>query len=458
MAADRTELEAALPAWLPGERWFGDKARPIAGCRVIASYSLDGDADLHIVRVEFADGSPADYVVPTVDGSFSAATTSAAFLTDLGHVVSGSREWGSSISRRELSRDPADLGLLPATALDVEQSNTTIRYGDQWAVKLSRRLSYGPSPELDLSAVMNRWTGDRCAPRVAVALDIRTDAGAAPLAIQAEFIVNLGDGWAFVLDALRAEASSAPPSFHGCASIREVEAVADLTADMHAALSLDPWTANVAPERITEQVVRGWQAAVGESLQSGLDLLDAARPTLGGQSGRLADLVSATTPTLHTHLENFRSLVGSQRIRVHGDYHLGQVLRTKQGRYVAIDFDGEPQRSLDERRAKYSPLRDVAGMLGSFAYAVGTVQSELDDVLADGWLRAWERAARTAYVSRYVGRSATNGRDLVPPDPERIRQALAALEFEKAVYMIHYELNNRPDWVWIPLSQLVKMG
>ena len=458
MAADRTELETSLPAWLPGQRWFGDKTRPITGCRVIASYSLDGDADLHIVRVEFTEGSPADYVIPTVDGSFAGATTSAIFLADLGHVVSGSREWGNSITRQELSNDRDDLGLLTATALEVEQSNTTIRYGDRWAVKMSRRLSYGPSPELELSAVMNRWTGERCAPRVAVALHIRTDAGVAPLAIQAEFVVNLGDGWAFVLDALRTEASSSPPSLDGCASIREVEAVADLTADMHAALSLDPWTRNVAPERITEEAVRGWQAAVGESLRSGLTLLDAARPTLGGRSARLADLVSATTPTLHHNLENVRALVGSQRIRVHGDYHLGQVLRTKQGRYVAIDFDGEPQRSLDERRAKYSPLRDVAGMMGSFSYAVGTVQSELDDVLADGWLRAWERAARTAYVSRYVGRAASNGSDLLPRDPERIRQALAALEFEKAVYMIHYELNNRPAWVWIPLSQLVTMG
>jgi len=96
--------------------------------------------------------------------------------------------------------------------------------------------------------------------------------------------------------------------------------------------------------------------------------------------------------------------------------------------------------------------------LGSFSYAVGTVQSEFDDVSSDAWLRAWERAARTAYVTRYVARASANGSDLLPHDPERIRQALAALEFEKAVYMIHYELNNRPDWVWIPLSQLVKMG
>ena len=413
---------------------------------------------MHVVRVEFLDGAPADYVTPIVDGSYEGAAGSPAFLAELARLVCGETSWSDAITRIELRESRAKLSALRGQTLDVEQSNTSIRYGDDWVVKLSRRLSYGPSPELELSTVMNRWEGPRCAPRIAASLELRTDVGVAPLAAQAEFIANQGDGWSYLLGLLRAESASGERPDDAASSMREVEAIAELTADMHGALSLDPWHAHVAPERITPEIAAGWEARLTSSLEHGLGLLRDARSMLLGRSGALAELVVGASPVIRAHTDGFRALVGSTRIRVHGDYHLGQVLRTHQGRYVAIDFDGEPQRSLKERRAKFSPLRDVAGMLGSFSYAIGTVQAEQGGSAKDAWFPMWERTARRVFVAAYVGRLTTNGSTLLPADLEQVRQSLAALELEKAVYMIHYELNNRPDWVWIPLSQLVKMS
>ena len=458
MPIDADAIEAWLPGWLPEQRWFGDKSRPISDTRLLFFRRVDDNIAVCVVRITFVDGHAADYVVPTKLRPLSDASGQPQFLAWLASLTSGETAWPGVITRHALSSMPVALGDLPATPLGVEQSNTTIRYGAEWAVKLIRRLSYGPSPEVELAPLLNRWSGQRCAPRAIVALDIQTDTGVATFALQAEFVENQGDGWSIMLDALRDEHAAGATADQREISIREVGAIAELTADLHSALSLDPWTTDLAPERIDRETTLAWQHAIPRALEDALTLLDASRPALSGRSRLLADLVSTNTPTIREHVKGFQALVGSQRMRVHGDYHLGQTLRTAEGRYVAIDFDGEPQRSLAERRAKYSPLRDVAGMLGSLAYAAGSIREELEDRADDAAFAAWLSRARAVFVDRYRQRLADNGTSLLPREPEAIRQALAALELEKAIYEVVYELNNRPGWVWIPLSQLVRMA
>lgn len=458
MESDPQAIETWLSDWLPRQRWFADKARPAASCRVILTEEIDSSTRINVVRVHFSDQDAADYVVPTSPPPFSDATASPSFLSWLGRIASDSGELPGFVSRRKLIDESIDLTLLPAKPLEVEQSNTSIRYGTDWVVKLNRRLPYGPSPELELATLLNTWPGPRCAPRIAAALSIVTDAGVASLAVQAEFVPNLGDAWTVVLNELRAEAETASPSFHEVRSIGEVRAVAELTANMQSALAGDPWTSELAPERISREMAQSWQQAAGDSLISALALLEASRPGLSERSRYLADLVATSTPTIQEHMAGFHALVGSLRMRIHGDYHLGQVLRTSAGRYVAIDFDGEPQRSLEERRAKYSPLRDVAGMMRSLAYAAGTIQAEAYGAIDSAWLPAWERAARSAFLTIYLEVLKANNSQIVPGKPEQVRRALGALELEKAIYEVVYELNNRPDWVWIPLSQLVRTG
>jgi maltose alpha-D-glucosyltransferase/alpha-amylase len=150
-------------------------------------------------------------------------------------------------------------------------------------------------------------------------------------------------------------------------------------------------------------------------------------------------------------------------IRIHGDYHLGQVLRAASGDFMIIDFEGEPSKSLAERREKASPLRDVAGMLRSLAYAAATLATSVERTIdaPTRELRAarWERDVRQAFLAGYLGeRDALQDRpELFPDDDQHVRQLVALFETEKAFYELAYELNNRPSWVWIPMRGIAKL-
>ena len=151
--------------------------------------------------------------------------------------------------------------------------------------------------------------------------------------------------------------------------------------------------------------------------------------------------------------------VGGRVIRTHGDYHLGQVLKTRDG-FVIIDFEGEPARPLAERRAKLSPLRDVAGMLRSLDYAAHAVafrRPEADRARALAALTAWEKLAREAFLDGYRRAVAGSAAPLVPESESDFRRACAAFELEKAGYELRYELDNRPDWVAIPLAGITRI-
>jgi trehalose synthase-fused probable maltokinase len=155
---------------------------------------------------------------------------------------------------------------------------------------------------------------------------------------------------------------------------------------------------------------------------------------------------------------------GGFMIRHHGDYHLGQVLRSSSGQFIIIDFEGEPARPLPERRQRHSALRDVAGMLRSFSYAAATLASSaggsIDSRTREIRAGRWERACRVAFVDGYLGAASTHEEDetgLLPEAPENVRLMIDLFEMEKVFYELAYELNNRPDWVWIPLRGIAQL-
>ncbi len=153
----------------------------------------------------------------------------------------------------------------------------------------------------------------------------------------------------------------------------------------------------------------------------------------------------------------FDLLAGTSKTRVHGDYHLGQVLVTKDGRLLVVDFEGEPQRPAIEREAKYSPLKDVAAMLRSLNYATGMVASTLDvQTMAASrrWLDRWERDARDRFLLAYRTAIATSAVPIAPQDDDSFAKVISALETDKAFYEVRYELSSRPDWAWLPLDSL----
>jgi trehalose synthase-fused probable maltokinase len=254
----------------------------------------------------------------------------------------------------------------------------------------------------------------------------------ATLGILQEYLPDGRDGWELALDELAAE----PEAF--LARVREL---GEVTGEMHTALGSDSTDPDFAPEEPSTESLHLLTATVDEEIERVfLDLPDI--PAIEPIAGRGEDV-----------REQLRALSGigvaGRVIRSHGDYHLGQTLRTERG-WVILDFEGEPARSLRERRRKRSPLRDVAGMLRSFAYAASAAAILRDTPAPEGW----EERARIEFLAGYLD---SVDPALLPPGQEAINRLIALFELEKAVYELAYELNNRPDWVRIPVAGLVRL-
>jgi maltose alpha-D-glucosyltransferase/alpha-amylase len=154
---------------------------------------------------------------------------------------------------------------------------------------------------------------------------------------------------------------------------------------------------------------------------------------------------------------NFRLLLDCSKTRIHGDYHLGQTLRTSDGQWIILDFEGEPARTIEERRAKSSPLRDVAGMLRSFNYARGITARDIGQEQSSDLAR-WESETREAFLDGYFGVARPGLARFLPKATDDAQQALRAWELQKALYEVLYELDNRPSWAWLPLTATLKLA
>jgi trehalose synthase-fused probable maltokinase len=287
-----------------------------------------------------------------------------------------------------------------------------------------RLVQPGSNPEVEMNAFLTD-IGFRAAPALAGSATYLLDGEPHSAAMLQQFVSSTGDAWGWVLDRLAAEPDGPADAIRGIAQI------GSLTAGMHAALASHPEAAGFPVRVATQAELAGWRAAAELQLGAALNVMDAAMlPRLSG----LAPHITAGFAAIED--------AGQVRVsRVHGDYHLGQLLRTRDG-FTVIDFEGEPARALAERRAPASPLRDLAGMLRSLDYAAHTVAAQSSGS-ADP--RRWLSAARAALLEGYGG----VGPAALP--------LLAAFELEKACYEVVYEANNRPDWTWLPLGALERL-
>ena len=440
----------------PNQRWFADKARAINHASIIWTLkpAIDSPFDLNLAQIEFADGSQKYYLAALDPTHERDVTVEPAFTSWLLRTLLDSRAPSAELSWDRLVAVPPEVATAPGRSLGVQQSNTSIRYPGDVLIKVNRRLSSGISPEVELSSVMQR-TDDRTATTATYgSLWLEHPAhGRLCLAIASQFVPNEGDGWSTMLNRLR----SVRDRSGFASSMSEVTAIAELTSSMHRALAGDPWREPVAPELISAEDTASWIDSSSRELDQLLLDFRRQRNEHAEDIRQLTDFAHRSAPEMHARLQQFDVLRGTHKLRIHGDYHLGQVLRKPDGGYVAIDFDGEPARPLSERRRKYSALRDVAGMLRSFAYVRGTVELERTSGGEEiSILREWELAARELFIDVYVRGVRDQPFTFLPASGEDIRQALGALELEKAVYECRYEINNRPDWLWLPLSRLVQ--
>jgi trehalose synthase-fused probable maltokinase len=522
----RKSASEVLPPYLVRQRWFGGKARRIGGVQVVDLVSILGDrAFVVLAEVRYEDGPKETYVLPLwkVDptavgghaGSGEAlrlpgagapdtvlqdALQNAECLHGLLDVLAAQRRMPGLRGEIRAVRSSAFEALhgategdLTTTPLRAEQSNTSIRYGSRLILKFFRRLQEGINPDLEIGRFLTDKAHFPHVPAVAGSLEYVTRTGKTmTMGILQAFVTNQGSAWDEALQytadffrRIEEGVTLLPPNLPQPGELRLLDLaqqklspeIAELagtflntarllgerTAQFHTALASEASDPAFAPESFTP----AFRSKLGTSMHSltarVLGLLRQKQEEVPERWRDAAARVVGSEPVL-TDLtdEALRHTSSAMRTRIHGDYHLGQVLRTGTG-MVIIDFEGEPARTIKERRIKRSPLQDVAGMVRSFHYAayvplLGPAASETAVRKVDAfetWAARWYEWMAGHFLRAYLETSGSSRH--LPSNPTELAGLLDFHLLEKAVYELGYELDNRPAWVGIPLAGICRI-
>jgi trehalose synthase-fused probable maltokinase len=454
-AIDLIDAEA-LSAWLVRQRWFASKSREVAALRVLEAIELDSEPEpqlvLALVEVAFGPGTHELYHLPLglrhVDEGWSESVIVQAgdrtVYDALADPVCARRLVGALRRERRLEDErgswsfhsvdglPPDSGLDPVRPIGVEQSNSSTVFAEELILKVYRRVEPGPNPELELLRFLTAHGFENIA-RLRGWYEHTGRLVDATLGVMQEFLPGAGDGWDLVLDAFGKDG--------GESAFAHLGRLGEVTARMHTTLGSDATDPTFAPEEPSGEALSLLVATIDEDIEAifrELPDTEAVAPI----AGRSQEVRESLRGLAHAG-------AGGHHIRTHGDYHLGQTLLTDRG-WVVLDFEGEPARTLPERRQKRSPLRDVAGMLRSFSYAASAADLLRGTPAPDDW----EARAREAFLTAYYEHVDTR---LLPHGQQNTERLLSIFELEKAVYELRYELNNRPDWVRIPVAGIARL-
>jgi maltokinase len=443
-----------LQEWVVAQRWFGAKGRQVSALEVLQAVPLRDDEPLLVlamIAARYPSGTHDLYQVPLgvrhadegwTDGVIAETANWTVYdgLTDpeLGRELlrrmrqeSVARAGGSTLTFRWV-KGP-DLDAVDVRPMGVEQSNSSMVFDEALVLKSFRRLEPGVNPELELLRFLDHHGFTNIAP-LAGWYEYEGRLVDSTLGILQEYLRGARDGWALAVE----EDGMDPEELIG-----EFHALGAVTGRMHSVLGSDASDSAFAPEEPTDETLALITATVDEEIERIFKNLPP------DEEGPVAQIRGRSQDVRERLGQLSRIGVGGRVIRTHGDYHLGQVMLTERG-WVVLDFEGEPARSLPERRQKRSPLRDVAGMLRSFAYVAAAGEILDTRVMPEDW----EERARAAFMEGYF-------RDvdpaLLPPGQESTEKLLSVFELEKAVYELNYEINNRPDWVGIPVASILRL-
>ncbi len=466
MSADlRTRIEHGDLHFLDGlvllgtiasQRWFGGKSRDVLDARVLDAGVVPGEPPLiafAIVEVRYglqshdlyhlplgfrpeSDQWKASIIAATEGWTVYDAIADPALVRGIVDLIAddATLDIGEATLLFRSTGDLRDsLGERSETRpMGAEQSNTSVVIDERLSLKVYRRIEAGVNPELEIL----RFLTERGFDHIAALEGYISYEGRpleATLAILQQFIPSQGDGWELALDTLASDPGWLPA---------HTRRLGEVTAELHNALASDPADPHFAPEEPSTEALALISASIDEEIEQVFAALPdiPAVASVRGRGEEVRDRLRALT-----HIGSVGRV-----IRHHGDYHLGQALRTNDEDWLILDFEGEPARSVPERRRKRSPLRDVAGMLRSFAYAASASEIQRGVKAPDGW----EQECRTEFIEGYLH---TVDAALLPPDRKSIERLLTVFELEKAVYELRYELGNRPDWVSIPVAGILRM-
>jgi len=504
------ERHALIP-FLKRQRWFASKSREIRQVRFTDWATIrtgSTPAFIALVSVGYADGWSEDYLLPLAAVSGDAADRAVKQHTSSvlarvtgarkGALVDGlidddtcSRLLGLIEHARELPSGAGSLrGVVTAAEFELgaerhwvrsatDQSNSLAFVNERYVLKLFRRVEAGVNPDFEVPAHLQK-RGFARVPMLAGGLFYhRSGVEPATLAVVQASVSHQGSGWEVTIDDLRrfyeavaartrsAEARLEPPSVEVlppflASTERWYLASAQLlgrrTAEMHRALA-DPDDETFAPEPFRGEAREHAYREMAAHAERVLDMVASKRGVIPEVLQPQADAVLGARTAVLNRLEAVRGSDGAgTRIRIHGDYHLGQVLRTEED-FIILDFEGEPARSLRERRLKQPPLKDVAGMLRSFSYAAYAalfafnLNAPDEMALLTPWAGAWQHWIGEAFLNAYRTHAEA---DSIVEEREEFNRLLGAFVLDKALYELGYELNNRPEWLGIPLVGILE--
>jgi len=513
-----------LPEYIAKQRWFAGKSRRIKSTRILDWVSLNASQSvLATVEVQFESGAPDVYVtsLAMTFGDAAEELRRTGPNTIVGSIMSGEVSGVLhdgvfddktcaallSLIENEMELDARHTRIfgvqgkvfrdilgaaetpLPVRRGSAEQSNTSILYGDRFILKLFRRHEPGLNPDAEIGRYLTEKTNFNRIPPFAGSIEYvgGADAEPATLAMLQGLVTNEGDGWKWTLEEL-------DRYFETCAPITFPEGITDelknpvdlserptsplardhvgiyldsaatlgrRTAELHLALASPTGDPAFAPEPLAAQDFEALLGDLREHASAVFDLLKERVAYLPDEVVESAATVLSRRRRILDHFHGLRSdNVRTQRTRIHGDYHLGQVLKVKTD-FVILDFEGEPARPLAYRRAKQCPLKDVAGMLRSFSYAAHaslinyTARHSEDIARLERWALLWERSAAAEFLRAY--RETAGDGEFLPRNSADFRRLLDIFLLDKALYEVLYEMNSRPAWVRIPLMGILSL-
>src|SRR6476469_850213 len=497
----RTFEAEVLPHFMPDRRWFADKAsRPlaasisaairiehaddrfaavvadVAGLQGVSRYFLP--LTIRWTRYTDVDRGPASVLAAVRrgprEGTLLDATAEPEFITALLAKIHAGETVGEGAQRLEFR----PTGVFAASALaktemvkaiDGEQSNSSVIADGKYVVKILRRITAGIHPELEVGRFLADVAHFENAPTLYGSVELVEGENRSALAVVHKFIENQGDAWTItaagldrLVDELRMLATDAIPETVETASmLQRMRQIGRRTAEMHQAFACNGELPAFAPEPITQQDTARWADAGLARARLVFAMLERGARDLSDAALQCAQRLLEHRDEIEAYIEACRRLtLDAVKIRHHGDFHLGQVLIAKDDAYI-LDFEGEPRRSLEERRAKAPAARDVAGFLRSIDYAASAAIEREPDLKPEDRagveqrLRGCVEQLSTAYWESY--RETLGDSRLWPADADQIKALLDAFLLEKALYEIEYELSNRPGWAHIPLAATLRI-
>jgi trehalose synthase-fused probable maltokinase len=467
----------ALVEFLQTKRWFGEKGRGVRHAALRDAIPIEwpgttrqfavaraavttdaGRATYQLFMPRAASGEP-EYAVDALDDADFRRGLADAWMQGAAFEGDGVR-WIVQPEGKKPLVVPAGA---PIELSSTEQTNSSIILNREAILKLYRKLEPGVHPDVEVTRFLTLERQFVYVPVLIGTIRFEDEDGTTVAGMLQEYVQGATDGWSFVLAALREAFQAKGGRLSGQPLEKELEQLGSVTRALHENLASGDAGTDFDLRAASAADVARWEHGAARTVAEGMDVLGRALgenklPREAVDEGRAIEDAGARATKRIADLAAAVAGDAGGNTRTHGDFHLGQTLRSAAAQFLIIDFEGEPTRPLAERRGRSSPLRDVAGMLRSFAYAAADSSRSStgsQEPRADTIAR-WEQSARAAFLRGYF--SETDGRQgLLPRDRANAQRLLALFELEKSFYELQYELDHRPDWVWIPMRGITRL-